>query len=184
MSSDDVRLERLGSDHDLAAFVCGVESLDTWLRRHALAGQQMDSARTFVVVRGSRVVAYTSLTMGSVQRADAPPALVRGMPAYPLGMVLIARLAVDRSEQGAGLGTRLLADALRMAVLAGEAVAARLVVVDAIDEHAAQFYRRHGFTDALDHPLRLYRRMKDVRASLEPGGARSRPGHRARPRRP
>lgn len=127
----------------------------------------MDSARTFVVVRAGQVVAYTSLTMGSVQRSDAPARLVRGLPGYPVGMVLIARLAIDRTEQGAGLGKRLLADTLRMAVLAGESVAARLIAVDAIDEQAARFYRQHGFTETLDHPLRLYRRMKDVRASLE-----------------
>ena len=54
-----------------------------------------------------------------------------------------------------------------MALAAGDAVAARLVVVDAVDERAAGFYRRHGFTATLDHPLRLYGRMKDVRASLE-----------------
>ncbi len=83
-------------------------------------------------------------------------------------MVLIARLAVDKREQGAGLGTRLLADALRMAVLAGESVGARLVVVDALNEPAAGFYRRHGFTESLDHSLRLYRRMKDIRASMRP----------------
>jgi len=127
----------------------------------------MDTARTFVAVRAGRVVGYTSLTMGSVRRSDAPARLVRGLPGYPVGMVLIARLAVDRAEQGTGLGTRLLADALRMAVLAGESVAARLIAVDAIDEQAARFYRQHGFTDTLDHRLRLYRRMKDVRASLE-----------------
>ena len=127
----------------------------------------MDTARTFVAVRAGRVVGYTSLTMGSVRRSDAPARLVRGPPGYPVGMVLIARLAVDRAEQGTGLGTRLLADALRMAVLAGESVAARLIAVDAIDEQAARFYRQHGFTDTLDHRLRLYRRMKDVRASLE-----------------
>jgi ribosomal protein S18 acetylase RimI-like enzyme len=63
---------------------------------------------------------------------------------------------------------RLFADALRMAVLAGESVAARLVVVDALNDEAAGFYRRHGFTDTLDRPLRLYRRMKDIRASLQP----------------
>jgi len=56
---------------------------------------------------------------------------------------------------------------LRMAVLAGETVAARLIAVDAIHERAARFYRQHGFTDTLGHPLRLYRQMKDVRASLE-----------------
>ena len=54
-----------------------------------------------------------------------------------------------------------------MAVLAGESVAARLVAVDALDEQAAGFYRRHGFIDTLDRPHRLYRRMKDIRVSLE-----------------
>lgn len=167
MSGEELRLERLHSDHELARFSCGVQELDGWLRRHAVVAQQIDSARTFVVVRGARIAAYVSLTMGSVQRTDAPPRLVRGLPAYPVGMVLIARLAVDRTEQGAGLGTRLLADALRMAVIAGDAAAARLVVVDAVDDRAAQFYHRHGFTGTLDHPLRLDRRMKDVRASLQ-----------------
>jgi len=167
LSPEELRLERLRTDHQLGGFGCGVDEFDAWLARHALAAQQMDSARTFVVVRAGLVVAYTSLTMGSVRRSDAPARLVRGLPAYPVGMVLIARLAVDRAEQGAGLGTRLLADAMRMAVLAGESVAARLIAVDAIDEQAARFYHRHGFTDTLGHPLRLYRRMKDVRASLE-----------------
>jgi GNAT superfamily N-acetyltransferase len=168
LNADDPRLERLRSDHDVEGFASGVDELDDWLRRHAVAAQETDSARSFVAVRGRRVVGYVSLTMGSVNRADAPVRLVRGMPGYPVGMVLIARLAVDRTEQGAGLGTRLLADALRMALVAGESVAARLVVVDAVDERAARFYRRHGFTENLGHQTRLYRRMKDVRASLGP----------------
>jgi GNAT superfamily N-acetyltransferase len=168
LSPGEPHLERLRSDHDLAGFESGVDELDAWLGRHALAAQEMDSARTFVVVvRRGRVVGYASLTMGSLQRSDATGRLVRGMPSYPVGMVLIARLAVDKADQGAGLGTRLLADALRMAVVAGETVAARVVAVDAIDERAARFYGQHGFTETLDHPFRLYRRMKDLRASLE-----------------
>jgi predicted N-acetyltransferase YhbS len=127
----------------------------------------MDSARTFVVTRSGRLVGYFSLTMGSVLRAEAPTKLVRGMPAYPVGMVLVARLAVDQSEQGSGVGAMLLAEALRKAVVAGEVAAARLVVVDAVDEQAAAFYQRHGFVRTSEHPLRLYRRMKDVRASLD-----------------
>jgi GNAT superfamily N-acetyltransferase len=162
-----LRLVRLDDSHDLEGFDSGRPELDDWLKRHALAAQQMDSARTFVAARQSRVVGYFSLTMGSVLREDAPARLVRGMLAYPVPMVLVARLAVDRSEQGVGLGARLLADALRMAVSAGEAAAARLIVVDALDEDAAEFYRRHGFISPLDHPLRLFRRMKDVRASLD-----------------
>ncbi len=162
-----LRLELLEALHDLSAFDSGNNELDDWLRRHGLAAQQMDSARTFVLTKQGRVVGYVSLTMGSVFRQDAPAKLVRGLPAYPVGMVLLARLAVDRHEQGTGLGGTLLAEGLRKAVAAGEAAGARLVVVDAIDENAARFYERFGFIAVPEHPLRLYRRMKDVRTSLD-----------------
>jgi hypothetical protein len=62
----------------------------------------------------------------------------------------------------------LLAEALRKGVVASQAAAARLVVVDASDEEAARFCARHGFIAVLEHPFRLYRRMKDIRMSLEP----------------
>lgn len=129
----------------------------------------MDSARTFLLLDGGDLLGYFSLTMGSVRRFEAPPRLVRGLHEYPVGMVLLARLAVRRDRQGRGLGGLLLSEALRKAVIAGEAAAARLVVVDALDERAAQFYARHGFLAVPQHPLRLYRRMKDIRASLESG---------------
>lgn len=171
MTIPGLRLERLGPHHDVSAFESGNEELDSWLRRHALAAQQMDSARTFLLVRGgegtdNRLAGYFSLTMGSVLRAEPPPRLVRGLPGCPVGMVLLARLAVDAREQGRGLGGLLLAEALRKAVAAGEAAAARLVVVDAIDDQAAKFYAHHGFIAAPGHPLRLYRRMKDIHNSL------------------
>lgn len=73
-----------------------------------------------------------------------------------------------------GAGSRwslLLAEALRKAVTAGEAAAARLVVVDAINDDAARFYERHGFIRVPEHALRLYRRMRDVRASLDAAGS-------------
>jgi len=104
--------------------------------------------------------------MGSVLRADAPAKLVRGLPAYPIGMVLLARLAVDRSEQGQGIGGLLLSEALRKAVAAGEAAAARFVVVDPIDDKAAKFYAHYGFAAVPGRPLRPHRRMKNIRASL------------------
>jgi GNAT superfamily N-acetyltransferase len=167
VSSEELRLERLHVAHDVRSFESGNAELDGWLQRHGLAAQQMDSARTFLLLEGGRILGYFSLTMGSVRRDEAPRRLVRGMAGYPVGMVLLARLAVDQSEQGKGRGALLLAEALRKAVAAGEAAAARLVVVDAIDEQAASFYRQHGFVPAPDHPLRLYRRMSDIRASLQ-----------------
>lgn len=170
MTAPATRLERLAPTHDPTHFASGNDALDGWLHRHALDAQQMDSARTFVLTRDRRVVGYVSLTMGSVLRSDAPAKLVRGLPAYPVGMVLLARLAVDRGAQGQGFGAQLLAEALRKAVAAGEAAAARLVVVDAIDQAAAQFYEHFGFIGVPDHPQRLCRRLKDIRASLT-GGA-------------
>lgn len=167
MSQRRLQVERLGPHHDLSTFQSGNADLDGWLRRHALAAQEMDSARTFLLIGEEQIVGYFSLTMGSVLRTDAPAKLVRGLPAYPVGMVLLARLAVDEREQGKGLGALILADALRKAVAAGEAAAARLIVVDAVDERVARFYERHGFVPTPQQPLRLYRRMKDVRASLD-----------------
>lgn len=166
MNLAPLRVELLNADHDLTDFACGNDELDGWLQRHALAAQQMDSARTFVITRASRVVGYFSLTMGSVLRQDAPARLVRGLPGYPVGLVLLARLAVVSSEQGNGYGAFVLAEALMRAVAAGDAAAARLVVVDAIDDEAVNFYERYGFVAAPGHPRRLYRRMKDIRASL------------------
>lgn len=165
----DRGLERLSADHDLSAFRSGQDALDGWLRHHALASQRMDSARTFVLVHQGEVVGYFSLTMGSVLRSDPPRQLVRGLPAYPVGVALLARLAVDAGRQREGLGGLLLAEALRKAVAAGDAAAARLVVVDAIDDAAARFYAHHGFLAVPEHPMRLYRRIKDVRASLDQG---------------
>jgi predicted N-acetyltransferase YhbS len=162
-----ILLERLDVHHDVTTFNSGNEGLGTWLQRHALAAQRMDSARTFVATRSGRVIGYFSLTMGSVLRAEAPAKLVRATPAYPVGMVLLARLAVGQSQQGNGVGAMLLAEALRKAVAAGEVAAARIIVVDAVDDRAAAFYQRYGFIGTPENPLRFYRRMKDVRASLD-----------------
>jgi predicted N-acetyltransferase YhbS len=167
VSDRPLQVERLDEHHRFATFSCGNDQLDNWLHRHALAAQQMNSARTFVLTRDQQVIGYFSLTMGSVLRQDAPARLVRGLPGYPVGMVLLARLAVQTTEQGNGFGGLLLAEALRRAVAAGEAAAARLVVVDAIDDGAVAFYERHGFTTAPEHPRRLYRRTKEIRASLD-----------------
>lgn len=155
-------------EHDLSGFDCGNDELNTWLQSHALASHKADLARTYLALEGATVAGYVSLTTGSVRPEDAPKRLARGMPRYPIGAILIARLAVDVSYQGRHLGGRLLAEALRRAVAASDAAAARLVVVDAIDDDAVTFYRRWGFIDAPDNPRRLYRRMSDVRASVQP----------------
>ncbi len=163
----DLRLELLTADHDLTGFDSGNALLDAWLVNHALVSQRADLARTYLALDGDALVGYVSLTTGSVRREEAPKRFARGMPGHPIPTILMARLAVDHSHQGRRVGSRLLAEALRRAVAASDAVAARLVVVDAIDDQAAGFYRRWGFIDVPESPLRLFRKMADIRRSLE-----------------
>jgi GNAT superfamily N-acetyltransferase len=164
-----LRLVLLAAEHDLTRFDCGNQQLNAWLVDHALASQRADLARTYLALDGGAVAGYVSLTTGSVRRDDAPRRYARGMPRHPIPTILIARLAVDRRHQRQRLGSRLLAEALRRAVAASDAVAARLGVVDAIDDDAAGFYRRWGFIDVPDNPHRLYRKISEIRRSLEAG---------------
>lgn len=163
-----MRVERLGDDHDRSAFTCGVEALDTWFHVHALTGQRQDTARTFVLVADDGAIAgYYSLTMGSVDRADAPRRLVRGLPGYPVPLVLLARLAVDERHQGQGLGMSLLFEALHRASRAAEEAAARLIAVDPVDDNARAFYLRWGFQPVEgDAGGRLFVRTRDALASF------------------
>lgn len=161
-----LRLALLTAEHDVSSFDCGNDQLTSWLIRHALASQRADLARTYLALEGEEVLGYMSLITGSVRHDEAPKRYTRGMPHYPIPTILIVRLAVDQRHQGRQLDSRLLAEALRLAVAASDAAAARLVVLDAIDDHAAAFYRRHGFIDLPENPLRLFRKIADVRRSL------------------
>jgi GNAT superfamily N-acetyltransferase len=161
-----LRFALLTAEHHLTNFDCDNDQLTRWLIRHALASQHADLARTYLALENDTVVGYVSLTTGSGRHHEAPKRHTRGMPRYPIPTILIARLAVDRLHQGRQLGSRLLAEALRLAVTASDAAAARLVVVDVIDKRAAVFYRKRGFIDVPENPLRLYRKVSDIRCSL------------------
>ena len=159
--------ERLGPHHDLDGFGCGVEALDRWLIDHAAHAQSMRTAQTFVWHAGdNRVAAYFSLAAHLVVRAEVPNKVGRGSPAS-IPAVLLARLALDVSLHGDGLGGELLWDALTRSRAASDIAAARLVVVDAISPRAAAFYQHHGFAPIPGNPYRLVQRMSDIAAALD-----------------
>ncbi|MGL5362136.1 MAG: GNAT family N-acetyltransferase [Bosea sp. (in: a-proteobacteria)] len=141
--------EPLSAEHDLTSFENGQHaSLDEWLKRRALASEGL-SARTYVVCPVDApkcVVGYFSIATAMAQRAALPSAKLRqGMPDQ-IPLLLVGRLAVDRTWQGKGLGSALLAAALRKCQAAASIVGARGVVVHAIDDKAAAFYEAHGFS--------------------------------------
>ena len=158
--------ECLTAAHRIGGFASGNHALDEWLRRSAIQAQAMRTARTFVWHGGDgTAVAYFSLVAHLVVREDMPKRIGRGSPGA-IPAILQARLALARSLHGKGLGGELLWDALGRAVAASEIAAARVVVVDAIDQRAARFYAHHGFLAVPRNPYRLVQKVSDIAAAL------------------
>jgi GNAT superfamily N-acetyltransferase len=156
----------LEAGHDLSAFDCGAPALNDYLKKFALVNQQNLSARTYVALRGEAVVGYYTLAAGSVGREVAPTRVTRGLARHPVPIILLARLGVDRGEQGRGVGAGLLKDALLRASQAADSIGCRAVLVHAKDQAAKAFYQRFGFEPSPVDELHLYLLMKDIKASL------------------
>lgn len=159
-------LEPLTERHDAEGFDCGVAALDRYLKRQALRDQQADKAQTMVAVQDDRVVAYCSLAAASIEPDAATPRAARGQGAQPIPAILLARLAVDRSEQQRGLGRAMLLEALARSAQAADAIGARLVLVQAKDERVRGFYQHFGFERSPTGDLQLMLLRKDIRKSL------------------
>lgn len=154
----------LSRAHDLAAFDCGVDGLNAWLRDHAIRAQEADTARTYVWTDDGPVVAYFSIAPTEVVREEVTRGQSGGYSVIP--GYLLARLALDRSLRGQGLGTELLLDAVGRIMGAAEAGGGRLIVVDALDDAAAKFYRYHDFHPVKQNPLRLVLKIATARQVL------------------
>ena len=161
--------EPLSSEHVVQGFDCGRPSLDVWLERHARQAAAAGSARTYVVVDSeqTRVVGYHALTAAGIERENANSRVVKGMPRYPVPVVLLARLAVDDSVARRGLGAWLLRDAMMRTLAASKTIGVRAMLVHAIDDEARAFYLRHGLEPSPTDPLHLMILIKDIVVALD-----------------
>lgn len=150
MSSETLYIEKLRREYDLSSFDCGNGTLNAWLQKFAWLNQQADSAKTYVALRGRRVAGYYALTAGSVHKDESPERIAKGLSNHPVGVVLLARLAVDQSEQGK----------------AADIVGVRAVMVHAIDDAARKFYEYFEFDPSPIDPFTLMLLLKDVRKAL------------------
>lgn len=169
MTQRGIRVEPLDRrKHDLQHFDCGNERLSRWLQASAGQAERRNVARTYVAVDGAnRVAGYYTLVAGQAEHVEAPGAVRKGVPShFPIPVGLVARLAVDTTHQGRGLGTDLLRDALRRILAASEHVGIRAVLLHAVDQRAAAFYVRLGFEPATPDGLTLMVPLAAVRAAL------------------
>ena len=140
--------ERLRPEHDLTSFENGKHLvLDEWLRQRALVSEGL-SARTYVMcpeAQPERVSGYYALSSAQAERVIMPTAKLRKAMPEHVPLLLIGRLAVDKTQRGKGLGAGLLIDGLRRCVAAAQLVGVRAIVAHAIDDDAVAFYLKHHF---------------------------------------
>lgn len=158
----------LDTEHVLDGFECGKPSLDDWLVRYARQAQGSGSAKTYVVMDGARVVGYYCLTVGQIDTLEAPERVRRGMGAYPIPVVILARMAVARDDQGRGIGMGMLQDAIRRTLAIAEQAGVRALLTHPIDEEASRFYLRFGFEASPVRDQQLLLLLKDARKLLMP----------------
>ncbi len=147
------------SVHDRRAFDCGKSPLDDFLRTKAAKHQAQHVSRTFVLTDSAnpkRILGYYTLSNCQIARQDLAADEARALPRHPIPAVMLARLAVDKDQQGKRYGLWLLMDAIKRCALVGQQSGVYALVVDAKDDEAKRFYLGHGFKPIVGRPLTLY----------------------------
>ena len=170
-----VRIQALASHHDISGFDCGVDSLNTFLQKHALAGPAHGLSQTWVAIDDDDVVlAFFTLRFATITPTSATARVAKGVGGFDIPCILLARLAVDKDLQGQGLGSVILEDAMRKAVALGRthptdvtpALPVRAMLVHAKSSEAFRFYEAHGFEPSPTDPLHQLILLKDIAKSF------------------
>jgi predicted N-acetyltransferase YhbS len=139
----EVRLLR--ETDDRGSFQSGDEQLDLFFRRYAGQNQfRHHIGTTYVAVERETILGFATVTVGHVEIENLPPGLRKKLPDYPLPILRLARLAVDRNAQGMGVGEHLLRTVLSLAIELRANLGCVGVVVDA-KPGAENYYSRYGF---------------------------------------
>ena len=164
--TNPLRIEKLHRTHEVETFTCGQPELDRFLVRHALQAQQAGSSQTYVGASDKTVIGFYSLVVSEVKHADAPERVAKGMPRYPIPLMVLARLAVHSDWQGRRIGAGLLLDALGRTLQVADLAGMRALAVHAKDDSAASFYRHFGFIPSPTDSRHLFMLLKDIRAMV------------------
>jgi len=149
----------LNKQHERKGFDCGEPSLNQYLHRYATQDIKRRVSRVFVASPSGipeQVIGYYSVSAGSLEAAELHDAHQRRLPRYPVPIATLGRLAIALNFQGQGVGSILIADALRRVTRASQVMAVYAMVVDALSEQAGDFYKRFGFISLPGQPLKLF----------------------------
>lgn len=159
------RVAALGDGHDLTTFRSGNSSLDTWLRDHSRHATAQGTRTYLMLDEGDVVSGYFAVAPHLVARDELPRRVSRGAP-REIPAILLAKLALNASLHGQGLGVELLVRALHRIVEIARSAGGKLIVVDAIDADAAAFYAHHHFEPLPNRKDRLIMKVSTAARSL------------------
>ncbi len=145
--------------HDRKAFDCGEPLLNDFLRTKAAKHQTQRVSRSFVLtdeVEPARILGFYTLSNSQIARGQLSADAAKALPRHPIPAVMLARLAVDRTQQGRRYGRWLLMDAIKRCALVGQQTGVYALLVDAKNDAAKRFYQRFGFTEIANRPMTLY----------------------------
>lgn len=170
-----VEIRTLREGDDRSQFHSGDADLDRFF--HKFAGQNQFRhyvGVTYVAVAEGRILGFVTVAPGHVEIDELPVAARKKLPRYPLPVLRLARLAVDQSVQGQGLGAQLLGFVLQLALRMASDYGCVGVVADAKPD-ATDFYARYGFipidavegrSDARPQPLPMFLSMRIIKGAL------------------
>ena len=169
-----MQIRALRADDDRSRFRCGDPDLDRFLQRFAAQNQfRHYLGVTYAAVEGDAVLGYATVAPAHLEIEGLPAAERGKLPRYPLPVLRLARLAVDLTVQGQGLGGRLLRFVLELAARMAGGYGCIGVVVDA-KPAAAEFYARCGFlaaeavlgaSEARPQPVPMFLAMRVIKAA-------------------
>ena len=155
----------LDASHWLDGFDCGEPTLDDWLQRRAAGNAESGASRCYIACDGAKVIGYYALAAGAVAQSAATGKFRRNMP-EPIPVIVLGRLAVDRSAQANGIGRALFRDAGMRVLQAASIVGVRGLLVSAISDKAKAFYVALGMVESPLNERVLMMTMKELQVSL------------------
>ena len=158
--------------HNRAAFSCGVPQIDNYLKLTAKKGSKADVVKVWVVVDAkNKIVGFYGINMHAVDVKNMPAAYAKkAMKHGELPAAFIAMIGVDESQQGNGIGSALVADALSRIARVSEDIGVCVVMLDVFNDgddaavaRRKSYYEDFGFIPLPDQPLRLFMSVATAR---------------------
>lgn len=173
MTLPDWREEAVSKAHDRQSFDCGDAVMNDFLRRYARQSHEQNASKTFCAIDAAvpnRVLGFYTVTPSAVAHEDVPASMTKGLAQHEVAGFKLARIATDVAVAGQGLGGQLLvAAALRCLRIAAEGGGV-LLIIDAKNERAAQWYAGYGAEPLHGRPLTLVMPLASFAGELKAKG--------------